>query len=133
MNKPKNRVTLDDSFMSVVMKLAEGNPGAISVIMQLFEKSAKIDPQDFMGNLGTILSLDTHGIYGSKIWMLYKDVCKEDIKLVVAMLRGVQLGIIRESTLIHAIDNYGSGVDVDDTLAKVKKELVDFDVELATQ
>jgi len=115
MNKTKDRVTLEDSFMDVVIKLAEGNPGAMNVIMQLYQNAAHIDPQDFMGGLGSVLALDTHGIYGSRIWMLYKDVCGEDLVMTVAQLRAVQLGIIGQSILDHAIDNYGAGIDVDAT------------------
>lgn len=127
------RIEMNDTFLDIAVKLAEGNPGAATVIMQLFEKAAKIDPQDFMGSFGSILFLDTLHIYGSRIWMLYKDVCKHNVVSMVAMLRAVQLGIINTSTLNHAIDNYGAGLDVDATLAKVKKRLDQFDVQTETQ
>ena len=118
----------NDTFANIIIKLSEGNPGAISVIMQMKISAGTIDPQNFMGSLGSIFFLDSLCIYGSRIWMLYKDVCEQDIKLVVAMLRAVQLGIINAKTLNRAIDNYGAGLDVKAVLASVKEKLVEFDV-----
>ena len=58
--------------------------------------------------------------------MLYKDVCKEDIVKTVAMLRANQLGILQKDKLIHAIDNYGNGINVDELHTQVKDQLPSF-------
>jgi len=122
----KERIGLNDSIIDVVTKLSDGNPGAIHVLMQMLEKGEQIDPQSFMGGLGAVLSLDTHGIYGSRIWMLYKDVCGESIVNTLAVLRACQLGQIYEAQLNTAIDNYGQGLDIPTVLANVKEQLPDF-------
>ena len=122
-----SRIQLTDTTTDVFIKMAEGNPGGLHVCMQMFENNTKIDPDDFMGRLGAILSLDTHGIYGSRIWMLYKDVCGEDLVNTLALLRGVQLGFLSEAKLNKAIDNYGEGIDVEDIKAQVKNYLPNFD------
>jgi len=95
------------------------------VCMQIMGKGAKIDP-DAASPLLTLLSFDTLGIYGSRIWMLYKDVCKQDLTATLGMLRGWQLGFITKQQLIHAIDNYGDGLDVEAVLAQVRERLPDF-------
>ena len=106
------RIKLTDTPLDSMVKLAEGNPGAITVLMGLMSKGPKIDPQDIMGGLGQILALDSHAIYGSRIWMFYKDVCGSDFTKMIALMRSVQLGIISEDKLNHAIDNYGDGLDI---------------------
>ena len=120
------RITLSDSIMDVFKRMSEGNPGALTVMAEMLEKGASIDPQGFMGGLGAILSLDTHGIYGSRIWMLYKDVCNQSIISTLAILRACQLGFLRESDMIHAIDNYGAGIDMDALVKQVKQRLEKF-------
>lgn len=120
------RITLKDTPISSMTKLSEGNPGAATVLVQLYAQAGAIDPQDFMGGLGSVLALDSHAIYGSRIWMFFKDVCGEDITKVVVCLRAVQLGIISEETLAHAIDNRGDGVDVDELHDKVCAQLIEF-------
>ena len=124
------RIELTDSLMDISTKLTEGNPGAINVLLQIIHKGSQIDPDDIMSNvgaggLGVMLSLDTYAIYGSRIWMLYKDVCGQDITEMIAALRAVQLGIIPEYELQHAIDNYGEGL-TENLLEKVQKRLPAF-------
>lgn len=95
--------------------------------MQMMEHGAKVDPQSFMGGMGAILSLDTHGIYEERIWMLYKDLCQEDIIKTFACLRGCQLGFISEQQLSNAINGDRDAVVVDDVLKRVKDRLDQFD------
>jgi hypothetical protein len=121
------RLDFTDTVLSMVKKLSEGNPGAIKVIAFLFEKGEAIDPDCAFGSgLLPVMSLDTYGIYGPRIWMLYKDVCGESITYTLAVLRAVQLGLMRESVMNHAIDHRGEGIDVADVLTQVRKELPRF-------
>jgi hypothetical protein len=120
------RIEGTDNVMSMVMKLSEGNPGALTVCMEAFQNVAEIDPIGALGGLAPMLSMDTLGIYGSRIWMLYKDVCGERLPYFLAMLRGWQLGYLPEATLNNAIDNYGKGLDVDAIAAKVCERIPEF-------
>lgn len=124
------RINLGDSVMDIMMKMSDGNPGAIRVLMELFNKGAIIDPDDFLGGLGAILSLDTYGIYGSNIWILYKDICDEDIVKTLATLRAAQLGFFSIPELRSACseDSYEAKtpIPVDDLLVKVKERLPKF-------
>lgn len=99
----KERITLDDTFITAAMKLSGGNPGALNVVMSLYQEGGNIDPDDVFGGLGQLLSLDSHGIYESEIWMLYKDVCDQDLTKVVLLLRACQLGALSERDLKKAI------------------------------
>jgi hypothetical protein len=117
----KERIGLQDTGMDMMLKMSDGNPGAVTVLCQMLEQGGKIDPDCFAGGFGAILSLDSYGIYGSRIWMLYKDVCGENITTTLAVLRACQLGFVTESKINHAIDNYGEGIDVSALVAAVKE------------
>jgi len=123
----KERITLQDSMISSMMKLSEGNPGAINMILQCTKLVPTIDPDHLLGSFGFLLSLDSYGIYGSKIWILYKDVCHEDPEKVILLLRATQLGIFTRQKLQHSIENMnGSTIDFEDLLKKVQEELPRF-------
>lgn len=117
---------LSMSFNDVVYVMSDGNPGALTVMMKMIDAGRSIDPDSLMGALGVFLSLDTHRIYGSRIWMLYKDVCKQNLNTTLGLLRATQLGFLSENKLNHAIDNYGDGLDIPVLLAQVKGQLPDF-------
>ena len=120
------RIRLDMSLIDIVKALSEGNPGAINVMMMAMTESEIIDPDDAFKEFGLMMHLDMCGIYGSRIWLLFKDVCKTDIEKMIAVLRSCQLGFISQSTLNSAIDNYGEGIDVDDLVKQVKVRLPNF-------
>jgi len=124
------RITsLNMTGTDILIAMADGNPGAITACMTLMEDAERVDPDSVLGAMSPIFALDTLGIYGSRIWMLYKDVCKQDTARVLALLRAHQLGQIAGVTsraLNHAIDNRGDGIDVDAALAAVKQRLPAF-------
>ena len=98
-----SKINLNDSTIDIVMKMCEGNPGAINVIMEMLNtENNKIDPDSLMGGLIKILSLDDMGIYGSDIYVLYNDLCDKQVVKVFALLRGHQLGFLDTSTLKNA-------------------------------
>jgi hypothetical protein len=74
-----SKIQLTDTASDILVEISEGNPGAASVLIRILKEGAAIDPQDAFGSLGAIFALDTHHIYGSKIWMLYKDVRGQDL------------------------------------------------------
>ncbi len=126
------RITLEDNMMDMIMKVTEGNPGAVSVCMKLIEKSAVIDPDAALGPLTNLFALDTHDIYGSRIWQLYKDVCKTDLVSMIGLLRAVQLGFLTESELHSAIDGAKKPDDwIIGHVAKVKERLPAFGITAA--
>lgn len=99
------RITLNDTIIDMVQKLAENNIGAINVLLTLVKEEAAIDPQSALSPIGTILFLDENGIYGSNIWVLYKDICKESIRNLIMLHRAVQLGFLtRHDLATHKID-----------------------------
>ena len=125
------RVKLGDNTFDVLHKVSEGNPGALTVCMQLMKVGEKIDPDGFMGGMGTILSLDAQAIYGSRIWMLFKDVCGEHLGKMCGMLRAVQLGFFSGELLDVMIDNPAEGYEevMNGLIAQVQERLPAFNLE----
>lgn len=119
------RIDLTDDAMSAVAKMADGNPGALNVLVLLFTKSEEIDPDAMLGGFGNILSLDTHDIYGARIWQFYKDLCGQDLVKMIGLMRAVQLGFMPESELYAGIDGRAT-VDIDGYMEAVRARLPRF-------
>lgn len=121
-----SRIQLADTTQSVIMKMCEGNPGAVRVLCECLKDGAAIDPYGAMGGLHPILSMDTLELYGSRIWMLYADVCGHDLRCMIAVLRAWQFGFTSSAEINHAVESYGKGMDVPALVAKVEERLPKF-------
>ena len=69
----REAIKLSSSTTDVLVQMSEGNPGAITVLMELLKRD---DPAALM----TLLSLDDMNMRGPQIWVGYKDHCGEDIE-----------------------------------------------------
>ena len=65
----RKKIELSDDVSTVIVKMAEGNPGAASVLGELLQKKG------FEKGIQHILSLNDMNIRGSQIWVGYKDHC----------------------------------------------------------
>ena len=115
------RIQLEMPLMDIIKVMSEGNPGALRVVMELLTDGGKIDTQDVFEGFGSVMGLDNLDLYGPKIWMLYKDVCGENLSLMIVVLRAVQLGHVSDADVKHAVDNYGEGLD----LPEIKKYVLE--------
>lgn len=124
----KQRLGASDTAAEVLQKLGEGNPGARNVLAATMNKGAAIDPDNAFGGAGTAFMLDIDGIYGSRIWMLYKDLCDQDLVRMIGLLRAVQLGLLRLAVLEAAIRQpyLLPPAQVDALLARVRERLPRF-------
>lgn len=134
------KITLADTLMDIFMKLSEGNPGALTVLMELYKHGAEIDP-DAGDPILLMLNLDSLNLYGPNIWVLFKDVCGENLTKFIACLRGWQLGHITHGELHDVIQacmdqrvsctkEARPKFDVDAVYASVKAELPNFNKEV---
>lgn len=94
-----SKIQLTDTAMDALVKMAEGNPGAIHAMMAIMEHAESIDPQAAMGGLAAILLLDTWEIYGSSIYVLFNDKCDRDVRKFLLLERACQLGHLPHSKL----------------------------------
>ena len=52
-----SRITMADNGITMMQKMAGGNPGALNVLMRIIKDGGKVDPDGIMGGMGTILLL----------------------------------------------------------------------------
>lgn len=117
------------NFNDALFALSDGNPGAINVMLDNLKQGDEIDPQNGLGAWGFLLNLDNFGIYGSRIWRLYKNLCDERLPIAVAMVRSVQMGIISKEDLDAAIDGK-KNLNPDEVAERLKRELTEFKTSL---
>ena len=67
----RGKINLNDNLQEVIIKMSAGNPGTMIILMNMLQ---------YEDGLLRILDLDSMGIYGSQIWVGYKDHCSSDIE-----------------------------------------------------
>ena len=86
----REKISLNDSFYDLVIKISEGNPGAITVISQMIN--------DNPASMMNVLSLDDMNMRGSQIWVAYKDYCGESIDLFMESVKK------RDTQMVEAVN-----------------------------
>ena len=89
----KTRLTSEMSIKEAIIAMSEGNPGALTCMMEMMDSNPMA--------LLDILYFDSLGIYGSKIYMLWNDCCDRDMNKLNETLRYFREGDISEEE-IHA-------------------------------
>lgn len=98
-----SKIHLSDSVETMFMKMSEGNPGALSVIMELLRSDS----------FHYIIMCDTLELYGEKLYMLYNDCCGRDIEKMKNVIDDWQHGkISKEEIHDHLSSAYGKPFDV---------------------
>ena len=92
----REKITGSISIQQMVILMSEGNPGGLSVLCKLLDKSPEV-------NFTYLLDLDDMNIRGSQIWIGYKDYCKEDLEEFKKAVRG------RDSKMVEMINYEMSG------------------------
>ena len=88
----REKINLMSSCQDLAILMCEGNPGALSVIMQLIQSENTI----------ALLNLDDMNIRGTQIWIGYKDYCGEDINKFVGCLNS------RDPKMVARINKEGA-------------------------
>lgn len=129
----QQRIKLTDSAQEIIVKMSNGNPGAMTALVTLLKENEKIDPDNMMGSFGTILLLDAYGIYGTDIYVLYSDICGRSTAKMIAVLKATQSGLFSQTTLTdaaHRQDYSGRDmVPVDKLYSQIKEAHPNFDKE----
>jgi hypothetical protein len=110
----KTRIQLEDSIQDIIIKMSDGNPGATTTLIEVIKNDGRVDPQSTFAGVGSILLLDSFGIYGSSIYILYNDKCKRDIRRFIMLLRAVQLGFIRVDRLKELAEDQTRQINLSD-------------------
>ena len=84
------------TIQEIIITLSEGNPGAISCIMQMITT----DPEAIF----TLLFFDSMEIYGSKIYMLWNDCSGRDMAKFKETVKYLQSGKISKEEIHKNLD-----------------------------
>ena len=84
------KINQNMDFMDVVLTMAEGNPEAIAVVIELF--SIPTGPSD-------ILMLDNMDIRGERLYMLHNDCCYRNPKKFKRTLAMLRAGVFTEEQI----------------------------------
>jgi hypothetical protein len=102
-----SRVKGTDTLFDMVVKMSEGNPGALTFFSEMLSKEDWNTP--IPGAFLYILNLDDMGVYGSKAYMLWNDCCDRDLNKVELVLRNHQMGeLSTEIILENLTQGYGT-------------------------
>lgn len=127
-----SRINLAMDIISAIQKMCDGNPGAMTALLEIMKCAEKIDPNDFMGGFGKILALDTLEIYGTDIYFLWNYICDRNTSRMITVLRANQLGFISDQLLrdvCHRQDRSKSDIiPVEELYSKVVERLPEFDL-----
>jgi len=92
-----SKLELRDLGTDIVLKMSEGNPGAMSCVMDILGKE----------KVHLILILDTLGLYGSNLYMLWSDCCSRDLGELERVLGEYRAGkITKEQIFEHISGGY---------------------------
>lgn len=83
----REKIKVTDKITDALVKMAEGNPGAATVLRSIMEA------QPVMG-IGTVLDLDDMNIRGSQIWVAYKDHCRQDLQELIRLVNERDPGLV---------------------------------------
>ena len=105
-----SRIHLSDSVTDMMMKMCEGNPGAMAVCMELLK-----------GDFHYLLMCDTLELYGEKLYMLWNDCCGRDIEKMKKVINLWQKGALSKEA-IHKHLEGGYGKPFEEVEEQKKKE-----------
>jgi len=92
------RIKLNMNMQEIIISMVDGNPGATRVCCEL------VKPNPEWGFVD-LCHLDDMEIYGSDIWLCYKDICKEDLKVLQKKIRDRsiknELNELKKGTMIN--------------------------------
>lgn len=81
------------TVVEAVLAMSDGNPGAAVVMTQLVKYSTDKQEKGPWPSLSYLLDLDEAGLYGSDVWVAFKDLCGQDIAALARELDSDRHGL----------------------------------------
>ena len=91
-----NRISDTTTIVDGIVILSEGNPGAAVTLAEFAKRN----------EAPLFHVLDEYKIYGSRIWVLYKDWCEQDFDKMAALLCLSKIGLF-DPKLFEQLDGRG--------------------------
>ena len=117
MSDEREQIELSDTGKDVVLKMSDGNPGAIRVMADILNKYEQ-------EGLMFLLDLDDMNIRGSQIWIGFNDYCNEDLGKFVACIKDRDRSMVNEINRVGKSGNHNHRAVVGGASAPGKRELL---------
>lgn len=92
MANTNTRLTANMSVQDMLITMCDGNPGALTCMMEMIQ-------DDSMTGMMDIMLFDKLGIYGSKIYMVWNDCCGRDMEKFTETIRAFREGKFTEEEI----------------------------------
>ena len=92
------KLAISDSKMDMIMKMGNGNPGAMNIIMNMLDG----DMDKTSKNVMLLCHLDHFEVYGSDLYVLFNDVCHQSPGDFEYLIRAAQMGLVTKEQLHEA-------------------------------
>lgn len=121
------KIDTKDNIQRVIVKLSDGNPGALSVLIQIIKNGNIIDPDSLNTDEMNLFLIDELEIYGPNLWILYKDVCQQNLLSLFSLFRAYELKIITKVKIHDFITNQSlDDFNIDNLLEQVRQTIPNF-------
>jgi len=97
MSRLKHTMSLEE----MVHAISNGTPGTIAVLAGIMADHKKVDPENAMDIFGYLFTMDMFHIYDGNLWNIHSRLCEMEIVKTIAILRGLQLGLISPEEIKH--------------------------------
>lgn len=110
-----------DSTMDLMVKMSEGNPGALMFCMELFKMGSR--------GVATLINLDDIGLYGDRLYMLWNDCCGRSAEKAIKVVKARNFGKLSNQDILDRVAGaYGKPftdeeLDVDDDLLEGEEDM----------
>ncbi len=74
--------------MKTITQLAQGNPGAANFIMELEHQKVPLE---------VVLKIETSGIEGTDLYVLWSDLCERDMSKVIKLVGNCPLDVLKDA------------------------------------
>jgi hypothetical protein len=101
-DRQMGKIELTDTVIDILTKMSEGNPGALTCLMEMMKKKDWYFPD--MEPLFYILHLDELGLYGSQLYILWNDCCNRDLDLFETVMRNHQMRRLSRAALLSNLE-----------------------------
>ena len=91
-NDKTTRITKDMTTETMLITMCDGNPGALTCMMEMIQ-------HDTFSGIMDIMLFDSMGIYGSKIYMVWNDCCGRDMEKFKETLKAFREGKFTEEEI----------------------------------
>lgn len=106
-----SKLSPTDTLQDVMVKLCEGNPGALDCLMRMYQNQNWKVPN--MNGFTYIMMFDQMGLYGSRLYQLWNDCCDRDLDQIETVLYNILIGTLSSHDVLSNI-NQGYGTPFSD-------------------